>query len=85
MTHKRLIDRISESKEVFDKILNKPFDYTKDEAFNSDYDELDYPKSKRDMKERWRKQLKFSTIANYDEAIENNNIMVEQDDNVALK
>lgn len=85
MTHKRLIHRISESKEVFDKVLNRPFDYTKDEAFNSDYDELDYPKNKRDMKERWRKQLKFSTIANYDEAIENNNIMVEQDDNVALK
>lgn len=85
MTHKRLIHRISESKEVFDKVLNRPFDYTKDEAFNSDYDELDYPKNKRDMKERWRKQLKFSTIANYDEAIKNNNIMVEQDDNVALK
>jgi carboxyl-terminal processing protease len=84
MTHKRLIERIAESKEVFDKILDKPFDYTKDEAFNSDYDKLDYPKNKRDMKERWRKQLKFSTIANYDEAIENNRIMVEEDDSSAL-
>ncbi|ARV10161.1 tail-specific protease [Winogradskyella sp. PC-19] len=85
MTHKRLIERIEESKETFGKILNKSFDYTKDEEFDSDYDELDYVKNKREMKERWRKQLKFSTIANYDEAIENNNIMAEEDDSVELK
>ena len=85
LTHKRLLQRIAESKEVYAKILDKPFDYNKDESFNSSYESVEYVKNKREMKERWRKQLKFSTIANYDEAIENNNIMAEEDDSVELK
>ncbi|SHG63106.1 carboxy terminal-processing peptidase [Winogradskyella jejuensis] len=85
LTHQRLIQRISESEEIYEKILEKPFDYTKDEMFDSDYDKMDYAKNKRELKERWRKQLKFSTIANYDEAIENNTLMAEEDDSVDLK
>ncbi|RNC84118.1 MAG: tail-specific protease [Winogradskyella sp.] len=85
LTHQRLIQRIDESKDVYAKVLSKPFDFDKDETFNSNYESLDYVKNKREMKERWRKQLKFSTIANYDEAIENNQLMAEEDDTVELK
>ncbi|MFD1062139.1 carboxy terminal-processing peptidase [Winogradskyella litorisediminis] len=85
LTYNRLIQRIEESKEIYTKILDKPFDYEEDEEFNSDYEDLDYAKNKRDLKERWRKQLKFSTIANFDEAIENNRIMAEEDETVELK
>ncbi|WP_299113441.1 carboxy terminal-processing peptidase [uncultured Winogradskyella sp.] len=85
LTHKRLLQRIAESKEVYAKILDKPFDYSKEESFNSDYESLDYVKNKREMKERWRKQLKFSTIANYDEAIENNLLMSQEDESIKKK
>ena len=37
------------------------------------------------MKERWRKQLKFSTIANYDEVIENNKSLASSDPDISLK
>ncbi|MBT8245590.1 MAG: carboxy terminal-processing peptidase [Winogradskyella sp.] len=85
LTHKRLIERTAESKEIYSKILNRPFDYSKDEQFNSDYEELGYVKNKREMKERWRQQLKFSTIANYDEIIENNKTLASNDPDVSLK
>ncbi|TCK67405.1 carboxyl-terminal processing protease [Winogradskyella wandonensis] len=85
LTHQRLIQRISESQEVYSKILDKPFDYSKEEEFNSDYEALDYVKNKRELKERWRKQLKFSTIANYDEALETNRLLAEDDETVELK
>lgn len=85
LTHKRLIQRIEESKEIYAKVLEKPFDYSKDETFNSDYETLDYVKNKREMKGRWRKQLKFSTIANYDDAIENNKLLSQQDEGVEEK
>lgn len=84
LTYKRLIERIEESKGIYGKILEKPFNYSKDEEFDSNYEDLKYAKNKRELKERWRQQLKFSTIANYDEALENNRIMAEDDADVEL-
>lgn len=69
LTHDRLLKRIEESKAIYAEILEKPFDFTKDESYTADYEKLEYVKNKREMKERWRQQLKFSTIANYDDAI----------------
>ncbi len=69
ITHQRLLERIEESKKVYSEILDKPFDFSKREVYSSDYEKLIYVKSKREMKERWRQQLKFSTIANYDDAL----------------
>ena len=69
LTHQRLLQRIAESKEIYKEVLAQPFDYTKEETFSTDYDNLPYVTSKKEMTERWRKQLKFSTIANYDDLI----------------
>ncbi|WP_430466766.1 carboxy terminal-processing peptidase [Winogradskyella ouciana] len=69
LTHERLLQRIEESKKIYNDILSKPFDFSKNETYSSDYDNLEYVSNKREMKERWRQQLKFSTIANYDDAI----------------
>ncbi len=78
LTYKRLIERIEESKTIYSKILEKPFRYDIDEEFNADYESKGYVENKRELKERWRQQLKFSTIANYDEVIETNKLMVEE-------
>ncbi len=69
LTHQRLLQRIAESKEIYKNILEKPFDFSKDEDYDANYEDLTYVTNKREMKERWRQQLKFSTIANYDEVI----------------
>ncbi|NRB84542.1 MAG: carboxy terminal-processing peptidase [Winogradskyella sp.] len=69
LTHERLLKRIKESEALYAEILEKPFDFTKREEYSADYEVLTYVKNKREMKERWRQQLKFSTIANYDDAI----------------
>ncbi|WP_179022093.1 carboxy terminal-processing peptidase [Winogradskyella forsetii] len=69
LTHERLLQRIAESKTIYSDILDKPFDFSKEEDYNADYEKLTYVTNKQEMKERWRQQLKFSTIANYDDAI----------------
>ncbi|WP_405575990.1 carboxy terminal-processing peptidase [Winogradskyella sp. Asnod2-B02-A] len=69
ITHERLLQRIAESKTIYTDILEKPFDFSKQEDYNADYTKLTYVTNKREMKERWRQQLKFSTIANYDDAV----------------
>jgi len=69
LTHQRLLQRIEESKAIYKEILATPFDYSVKEEFLADYDNLPYVTNKKELKERWRKQLKFSTIANYDDLI----------------
>ncbi|REG89921.1 carboxy terminal-processing peptidase [Winogradskyella sediminis] len=69
LTHQRLLQRIAEAKTMYIEILEKPFDFSKKEEYVADYENLTYATNKREMKERWRQQLKFSTIANYDEIL----------------
>lgn len=77
ITHERLLKRIAEAEELYKDILSKPFNFSKDETFSTDYENLTYVKSKKEMRERWRQQLKFSTIANYDDAIESQEMAKE--------
>ena len=69
LTHERLLKRIEESKAIYKDVLAQPFNYNDDESFNTDYENMGYVNSKKEMKERWRQQLKFSSIANYHDAI----------------
>lgn len=69
ITHTRLLERIEETKALYQEVLSQPFNYDLDETFSSDYEKLDYVKNKKQMRERWRQQLKFSTIANYDDLL----------------
>ena len=62
LVYTRYLQRINEAKLFYVELLEKPFDYTKDEEINLDYEEQDYPLSLRQRTEKWRKQLKFSTL-----------------------
>ena len=73
LTYNRGQQRFNESKLIYKEILNNPFDYKIDENFNADFKSLDYVKDKSEMKDRWRKQLKFSSIETY------NNLLEEQE------
>jgi len=63
LTYDRLMKRISESKDFYKDILAKPFDYSVKEEFNTDYDKLPYAKNTAELKEKWRKQIKLSTLS----------------------
>lgn len=65
LVYERFLERQVAAKSFYGDILSKPFDFTKDEMINVDYDKLPYATTKRELKERWRLQLKFSAISNY--------------------
>jgi carboxyl-terminal processing protease len=67
--YEKLTQRQDESKAYYMDILNQPFDYSKQEEFNADYENLDFPKNKKMLKDRWRKQLKLSSLSTYEEYI----------------
>ncbi len=54
--------RTKESEAYYKEILAKPFDYTKDETIELDGKKLQFAKDKNELKEAWRKQLKYQTL-----------------------
>lgn len=65
LTHQRLETRMKEVREIYKEILAEPFDFTENEEINTNYDEIGYASSREELKERWRKQLKFSTLSTF--------------------
>ena len=85
LTYERMLKRIAEAKEIYREVLSKPFDYSKDESFNTNYEHTGFVNSKKEMKERWRQQLKFSTLSNYDDIFTEENKKKEKDAAYVMK
>ena len=66
MVYERLMLRMEEAREVYREVLDTPFDYAAEEYIDIDYENQGYAQDRRELKERWRKQLKYATIGNYD-------------------
>lgn len=71
--YQRLMQRMDESKKMYQIALDTPFDYSVDETINVDYDKSNYAKTKKELQARWRQQLKFSTISNFYDLLEDKN------------
>ncbi len=55
--------RQNEAMQMIDELLKEPFDFDKDEIIINDFDKLTYAKNKEELKDKWRKYLKFSTLS----------------------
>ena len=63
LAYARLMQRMEESKKIYKQVLSAPFDYTIDENFNTDYEKLPYSKNATELNDKWRKQIKLSTLS----------------------
>ncbi len=63
LTYNRLVQRTEESKTYYKDFLNAPINYSVEETFNADYEKMPYSTTVSELKERWRKQIKLSTLA----------------------
>lgn len=57
-----IAQRTKESAAYYKEILSKPFDFSKEETIELDGEKLTYAKNKQELKEAWRKQLKYQTL-----------------------
>ncbi|MRX62710.1 carboxy terminal-processing peptidase [Maribacter luteus] len=62
----RLIKRMNEAKGIYKEVLKEPFDYSIEESISIKYENEPFAASRNELKERWRKQLKYATIGTYD-------------------
>ena len=51
LTNARLLKRMSESREIYEDVLSKPFDFTVKESINVDYEKLPFSKNKSELME----------------------------------
>ncbi len=66
LVYDRLIQRMAEAEVIYKEVLAEPFDYSKDETIDIKYDDMSFVASRSDLKDRWRKQLKYATLNTYD-------------------
>lgn len=64
------LQRSEATKSYYRALLDKPFDYTREESINTDYENLTYAATAQDLEEHWRKQLKYTALSNLYDLIE---------------
>ena len=62
LVYGRFLDKIKNAKDYYTVILNKSFNYKKDEIIDLDYIKQAYASSEKELLNFWRKQLKLQTI-----------------------
>jgi len=62
MSVQMINQRIKETESIYQEILDKPFDFEKNETFETDPAKMDFPKNEKERVERWRQLLKYQTM-----------------------
>ncbi len=65
LTYERLKQRTKEAHAIQESILTTPFDFDIDESLNTEYEKSPFAKNKKELTERWRKQLKLNALSSY--------------------
>ncbi|MBD0777197.1 carboxy terminal-processing peptidase [Maribacter sp. ANRC-HE7] len=66
VVYNRLIERMNDAKLIYKEVLDVPFDYSVEESISIKYEDEPFAASREELKERWRKQLKYATLGTYD-------------------
>src|SRR5690606_24895585 len=82
LTYTRLLQRIEEAKTYYKEILEKPFDFSKEEEFDLNFEKHPYEKNTAGLKDKWRRQIKLSVMSKiYDkEKQQNGTEDIEEDE-----
>ena len=62
LVYQRSKIRIKEVKSYYEELVNNKFNFNLNENIDLDFEKKEYARSKSEIKNRWRKQLKFSTL-----------------------
>ena len=54
--------RVEESAKIYKDLLSKPFDFTVNETIVTDYKKIPFAKNEAQLKDYWRKRLKYLTL-----------------------
>ena len=67
LSNELITKRIKEKESWSKELLAKPFDYNTDEEYETDGDKTKYVNTEADLKNEWRKMLKYQVLSRLDE------------------
>ncbi len=77
--------RVDEAQAYYKEILEKPFDFSKDETLQLDVEKMVFTKSKEELKESWKKYLKYQTLSRVSDLMDSQEKAKEKSDTVKVK
>ena len=77
--------RLKQTESYYKEILEKPFDFKKEEEIEMDYDEIDFAKNELELINSWRKQMKFNTLNRLQVLLEIEDDKLKEDKNYKKK
>lgn len=80
-----ITDRIQEAQTYYKDILSQPIDFTKEETIQLDAEKLNFCKSKEELKDAWRKSMKYQVLAKMGDMLESQEKAKEKSDTVKIK
>lgn len=63
--------RIKEKENWSSELLAKPFDYNVEEEYQTDGEKIHYAKTEAELRDEWRKMLKYQVLSRLDDALTN--------------
>jgi carboxyl-terminal processing protease len=62
--------RLGETELLYRDILSKPFDFSQEEDYNQNFDQLKFPQSESERRLAWHKQMKYLTLERYSDMVD---------------
>ena len=69
-SYETLMMRVGQTKSIYKEILSHPFDFSKEEFIQTDGANMEYASNRDELKDYWRKYLKYRTLLRLDDYIE---------------
>jgi len=85
LTVETLNKRENEAQTYYQDILSKPFDFEKDEKFEADGEKREFAASKKELKEFWRKSLKYEALTRIYDMEKDQEEAAEKSDTATIK
>ncbi|MCH3884210.1 carboxy terminal-processing peptidase [Tenacibaculum aquimarinum] len=64
LVYERFLEKMKSAKTYYGVLLTQPFDYSKKESIDIDYDKIPFAKNENELVDYWRKQLKLQVLGN---------------------
>ncbi|WP_435415467.1 carboxy terminal-processing peptidase [Polaribacter aestuariivivens] len=85
LVYNRFSEKTKNAKLYYADILAKPFNFSKKEKIDVDYDKVPFAKNENELIDYWRKQLKLSTLSRIQDKIEKQESKLKKDKKYKVK
>ena len=75
-------ERMKQIEGFYEELLSKPFDFEIDETIEEDADKRNFSKDEKELKDNWRKNLKYQTLRRLDRKLEDQEKLLANPDTV---